>query len=113
MHALRRAWRFVHAFFEINNDNQICSNFGWHYDEINVYLNRIYRKRRSEKIEPGGWGGGVSLSHGIGRFSKLRVLAYYAHKMSLYIYCPPKITIGLSASITFKIVNQSEYALGL
>ena len=37
-----------------------------------------------------------------------------------YTDCPPKkkkkkkkITIGLSASIAFKIVNQSEFALGL
>ena len=26
---------------------------------------------------------------------------------------PKRITVGLSASITFEIVNQAEYALGL
>ena len=34
----------------------------------------------------------------------------------MYVCIPivkKKITIGLSASIAFKIVNQSEYALGL
>ena len=30
-----------------------------------------------------------------------------------YTNCPPKITIGLSASISFEILNWSENALGL
>ena len=32
---------------------------------------------------------------------------------SVYRLSPQKITIGFSASIAFKIVNQSEYTLGL
>ena len=57
--------------------------------------------------------------HNINFFEILRfakILPLYATVIITLLYttdCPQKITIGLSASIAFKIVNQSEYSLGL
>ena len=48
------------------------------------------------------------------------ILSVHYYLVSLFVptnyhilFVPKRITIRLSASIAFKIVNQSEYALGL